>query len=200
MKPGETMTKNNQKEKSQSKFQIIFMVILIPAFFAVILAVVLLYYLGFDVGETVKNASSALPFISAEEEELEDGEERLTDEESIAQLDHENQSYLQQIQQLENQLVTAETELETLQEELLTLQSDEVDLDDEELDEITVDVNDVVKTLEEMTASKAADIISELPEDEAVTYLRMMNVRNRSDILGRVEAETAAELLSQMSN
>ncbi|WP_416150949.1 hypothetical protein ACM26V_08280 [Salipaludibacillus sp. HK11] len=193
------MSKNKQKEKSQSKFQVIFMVIVIPAFFAVILAVVLLYYLGFDVGGTVKQAASALPFIS-EDEELEDGEERLTDEESIAQLEHENQSYLQQIQQLENQLETSEAELETLQEELLTLQSDEVDLDEEALGEVTADVNDIVKTLEEMTSSKAADIISELPEGEAVTYLRMMNVRNRSDILGRVEAETAAELLSQMSN
>ncbi|WP_280768980.1 MotE family protein [Salipaludibacillus daqingensis] len=192
------MSKNIQKEKGQSKFQIFFMVILIPAIFAVILAVVLLYYLGFNVGETFQQAASMLPFIEEQQEEGDEEAVQLTDEENIAQLEHENQSYIQQIQQLENELEEKDSELESLQEQLFEIDSD--DISGEESEEVTADINDIVKTLEDMTASKAADIISELPQDEAVTYLRMMRVTNRSNILSRVEPETAAELLTQMSN
>jgi flagellar motility protein MotE (MotC chaperone) len=198
MKSGEAMSKNKQIEKSQSKFQVFFMVILIPAIFAVVLAVVLLYYLGFNVGETIQQAKSMLPFL-AEQEQNEEGEvEKLSDEENIAQLEHENQLYVQQIQQLESQIESQERDLENLEEQLFDKQTEE--LSEEELEEVTADINDIVKTLEEMTSSKAADIIVELPQEQAVTYLRMMRGAIRSDILSRVEPETAAELLTQMSN
>ncbi|UTR15097.1 hypothetical protein MM221_00390 [Salipaludibacillus sp. LMS25] len=190
--------KNKQKEKSQSKFMAFFMVVLIPAVFAIILAVVLLYYLGINVGDTVKQAASFLPFIEEEEER------ELSDEELVAQLEHENKSFSQQIQQLESELEARNEEIADLEEQLSEEGSD--GLSDEEiegaadLEEVTTDVNDIVKTLENMTGSKAADIVGELPEDEAVTYLRLMNVNSRSDILGRLDPELAARILGQLSN
>ncbi|PYZ93144.1 hypothetical protein CR194_08060 [Salipaludibacillus keqinensis] len=188
------MSKNNQpKDKGQNKLQVFFMVVLIPAIFAVILAVVVLYYVGFNVGGTFQQAASMLPFIDDETEE------QMSDEEHMAQVEHENQSYLQQIQQLESEIEAKDTEIASLEAELFDQESEEV-LDEEETEEVTADLNDIVKTLEDMTASKAADIISELPEEEAVTYLRMMRVNNRSNILSRVDPEVAAQLLIQMEN
>ncbi|SER60578.1 Flagellar motility protein MotE, a chaperone for MotC folding [Salipaludibacillus aurantiacus] len=192
MKSGDAMSENKQTEKSQNKFQVFFMVIIIPAAFAVILAVVLLYYLGFNVGETFQKTAGFMPFIENEQEE------ELPEEEKLAQLEHENESYVQQIGQLESRLEEKEKEVADLEEELLTLQTDEIASQD--IEEVTADLTDIVKTLEGMTASKAADIISELPQEEAVTYLRMMRVNNRAEVLSRVEPESAAQLLSQISN
>lgn len=187
------MSKNKQKESTQSKLQIFFIVVVIPALFVLILAFVLLYYAGFNVGEQLQRAASFLPFVENEQVENEVGSE-----EYIAQLEHENNSYSQQITQLENQIATQDEEIASLEEELIAIQSEEVS--GEESNEVTADVSDIVKTLEGMTASRAADIVSELPEEEAMTYLRMMRVNSRSDILSRMDAEIAAQLLSQMSN
>ena len=198
MKSGEGMSKQKPK-KTEGKLQVFFMVVLIPAVFAIILAAVVLYYLGFNVGDQVRNAAAALPFV--ESEEAIEGEEELSTEEYIAQLERENQTLTRDKEDLERQTESQEEQIEELEEELLLMQSDGVPEDGEEDNSETAsaDLNDIVRTLQEMTASRAADIMEELPEDQAVTYLQLMNNRARADILSRMEAETAAVLISQIS-
>ena len=199
MKSGEAMSKQNKK-KSEGKLQVFFMVVLIPAVFAIILAAVVLYYLGFNIGDQMRNVAGVLPFI--ESEEVMEGEEELTTEEYIAQLERENQTLTRDTEDLQRQVESQEEEILQLEEELLLLQSGEA-LEDGEMEgdavEASADLNDIVRTLQEMTASRAADIMEELPQDQAVTYLQLMNNRARADILSRMEAETAAVLISQLS-
>ncbi|ADH99254.1 hypothetical protein Bsel_1746 [[Bacillus] selenitireducens MLS10] len=199
MKSGEAMSKQNKK-KSEGKLQVFFMVVLIPAVFAIILAAVVLYYLGFNIGDQMRNIAGVLPFI--ESEEVMEGEEELTTEEYIAQLERENQTLTRDTEDLQRQVESQEEEILQLEEELLLLQSDGT-LEDGEMEgdtvEASADLNDIVRTLQEMTASRAADIMEELPQDQAVTYLQLMNNRARADILSRMEAETAAVLISQLS-
>ena len=199
MKSGEAMSKQNKK-KSEGKLQVFFMVVLIPAVFAIILAAVVLYYLGFNIGDQMRNIAGVLPFI--ESEEVMEGEEELTTEEYIAQLERENQTLTRDTEDLQRQVESQEEEILQLEEELLLLQSGEA-LEDGEMEgdtvEASADLNDIVRTLQEMTASRAADIMEELPQDQAVTYLQLMNNRARADILSRMEAETAAVLISQLS-
>ncbi|SDN28091.1 magnesium transporter MgtE N-terminal domain-containing protein [Alkalicoccus daliensis] len=185
------MTK--QKEKTQNKFQIIFMIVIIPLVFALILAVVMLYYLGFNVGDTVRDLASNLPFVESEQED------EIDEEEYLAQLEFENESYAQRIQELERELEAATSELAGIEEELSAVENEEEE-DGEEADQALADFNDVVRTLSEMTASRAASIIEELPEEQAVLYLRGMNVNTRAEILSRVDAELAASILNQISN
>ncbi|WP_041581857.1 magnesium transporter MgtE N-terminal domain-containing protein [Salisediminibacterium selenitireducens] len=193
------MSKQNKK-KSEGKLQVFFMVVLIPAVFAIILAAVVLYYLGFNIGDQMRNIAGVLPFI--ESEEVMEGEEELTTEEYIAQLERENQTLTRDTEDLQRQVESQEEEILQLEEELLLLQSDGT-LEDGEMEgdtvEASADLNDIVRTLQEMTASRAADIMEELPQDQAVTYLQLMNNRARADILSRMEAETAAVLISQLS-
>ncbi|WP_069365194.1 magnesium transporter MgtE N-terminal domain-containing protein [Salisediminibacterium beveridgei] len=192
------MSKQNQK-KSEGKLQVFFMVVLIPAVFAIILAAVVLYYLGFNIGDQVRSAASALPFV--ENEEVTGGEEELSTEAYIAQLERENETLIRDKENLERQTESQEEKIEELEEELLVMQSDDMSDEGVEVDTETssADLNDIVRTLQEMTASRAADIMEELPEEQAVTYLQLMNNRARADILSRMEAETAAVLLSQIS-
>lgn len=183
-----------QKEKTQSKFQILLMIVIVPFIFALILAVVLLYYLGFNITDSVKNLADNLPFIESEEE----GED-ISDEEYIIQLENENESQAQRIAELEQELAAVETDFSELEEDLSDLTSDET-VEGEEADQALADFEEVIRTLQEMTASKAAVIIEEMPEQQAVLYLRAMNVNARADILGRVDAELAASILTQISN
>lgn len=198
MKSGEGM--NNQKQKkSEGKLQVFFMVVLIPAIFAIILAAVVLYYLGFNIGDQLRSAATALPFV--ESEEVMEGEEELSTEEYIAQLERENQTLTRDSEGLERQVESQEEQIAELEEELLLLQSDGVpeDAELEDMEQASADLNDIVRTLQEMTASRAAEIMEELPEAQAVTYLQLMNNRTRAEILSRMEAETAAILISQIS-
>ncbi|WP_096189125.1 MotE family protein [Evansella halocellulosilytica] len=182
----------NQK---QSKLQLFFMVVLIPAIFAVVLAVVLLYYMGINVSDSVKSAFSALPFISDEnDDELSDGSR----EERLVQLEHENENYLSQIEQLEYELAMKDEEISQLELEIQSYIENENNEEDQE--EERPDLQEVVRTLEGMTASKAASIMSELSQDEAVMYLQLMSLDSRSQILARMDAEEAAQIVSQLSN
>ena len=169
------------------------MVVFIPAIFILILSGVLLYYMGVNVGERVQQTAALLPFIEAEKTESE-----TSFEEKIAQLEHENSSYITQIDQLENQLRRKEDEVSRLQEELLIAKQDEEKQEDEIIEE-RGDIREAVRTLEGMSASKAANIFSELNQEEAVNYLRHMNVDSRSQILSRMDAGEAAELVSLLS-
>ncbi|QKS71436.1 hypothetical protein FLK61_32565 [Paenalkalicoccus suaedae] len=184
------------KEKSQSKLLIFFMVIVIPIMFAIILAVVLLYFLGYNVSDTARQLASSLPFIESEEETL-------SNEEYIAQLEHENRTLEQEVTQLTGQVTTSEETIASLEEELLVLREglpEDEEGEEGELSEALADYDDVIRTLESMTSSRAATIMEQLSEEEAVLYFRGMNVNSRSDILSRMDAELAASIISQLSN
>ncbi|UCZ51723.1 hypothetical protein LGQ02_12705 [Bacillus shivajii] len=182
------------ENKKTNKLQMFFMVVFIPAIFAIILALVLLYYMGINVSENVQQAFSALPFIDSEVED----EDESSMEERFVQLEHENENYLTQIEQLEYELSMKDEEINQLQLEIESLI--QIEESEEESPNERTGVNDVVQTIENMTASRAANIISELSDEEAVMYLRLMSVDTRSQILSRMDAERAAEIISDLSN
>lgn len=188
------------KEKKQNKVQWFFMVIFIPAVFALILAVVILYYLGIDVGARVQQAVSFLPFIESPSEEEEND---ISLEEKVVQLEHENKIYESRIQELENVITQLEEQIIQYQEAKEEGEGENGDgtgeLNDDEIVE-SVSLKEVVKTLEGMTTSKAANIVSELDETEATTYLRMMRVDVRSQILSKMDPQKAAKLISLLGN
>ncbi|WP_156897244.1 hypothetical protein [Alkalicoccus chagannorensis] len=187
---------NNSKkntEKKQSRVLVFLMVVIVPVLFALVLAVVMLYYLGFNVGDTARDMLQSLPFVESDEDE------EIPEEEYVARLEHENESFEQRIAELETALADTEEELEEAQEELFALQNDELD-EEEDAEQATADFDDVVRTLQEMTASSAAEIIEELPEAQAVLYLRAMNVNARAEIISRIEPDLAASILNQISD
>ncbi|WP_078595590.1 MotE family protein [Evansella clarkii] len=185
-------------DQEKSKFQWFFIVIFIPAVFVMILAVVLMYYTGVNVGGAVREAASVLPFIDSDEE----SHEEYSSEELTVRLEHENENYAKELARLEMELESKEEEIMRLEEELLLLNQEEEHGDDYEAAEEDVnrqDIRDIVRTLESMTASKAADILEEMSEDEAAGYLRQMNIDKRAQILSRMDPETAASLVNQLA-
>ncbi|MBU9714551.1 MotE family protein [Evansella tamaricis] len=187
------------KDEVQSKWQVFFMLIIIPAIFAIILAVAFLNFFDVNVGETLKKTVTFLPFVEDTEEVTLDPIEY---EETITQLQDENANFLSTINQLEQQIQQKEeliTDLEAQVQQLLNTEETEQD-QETTTEENRAELSDVVRTLETMTASKAALIVSEMAEDEAVMYLRIMKLDSRAQILSRVDPGKAAELISKLSN
>ncbi|MDQ0253711.1 flagellar motility protein MotE (MotC chaperone) [Evansella vedderi] len=184
------------KEKSENKWQWFLMVILIPAVFAVILAVVLLYYMGFNVGERIEQSASFLPFVESQEDEENENEIL---REQLIQLEDELTSYQSIISELEYENNQKDQQLAALEEQL-SIANENVREADEQPEEVRTDLSDIVRTLEGMSASRAANIFSEMEQEEAVIYLRLMKVDNRSQILSRMDPALAAQLVSLLSN
>ncbi|ADU30755.1 MotE family protein [Evansella cellulosilytica] len=186
----------NHKE---SKWQYFLMVILIPIIFAIILAGVLLHTTGImNVGERLQQTVSFLPFIDSEEQ-VEEGEdeEGFSLEEEIANLEREVSSYASQIYQLELDLEDREAQITLLEDQLSTMEEHGEDVIDEDI--VVTDIKEIIRTLEAMSASKAANILSEMTNEEAATYLRMMKVDTKSQIISRLDPADAAEIITILS-
>ncbi|MBU9720321.1 MULTISPECIES: MotE family protein [Bacillaceae] len=184
-----------KNDNSQNKWQVFFMLIFIPGVFAVILAVAVLSFMNVNIVDNVKQVVSMLPFVDGENEETIETEENV--EEMLVQLEHENSTYLTTIQSLEYEMEQKNLQIIELEERIDQLVQQENENEIQESNE-SADYGDIVRTLEGMTASKAAQIVSEMEEDEAVLYLRLMNTDARSQILSRVDPSKAANIISKL--
>lgn len=172
------------------------MLVLIPVLFLIIVTLVVFWFVNDDFKQSVKQTGSALPVLSS----FIEGEDQIAREnleERIQELEAENAQSLRTIE-------TMEFTIGELEEEILRIESEEDD--DVDVDSISdsqdekSDLSEIVRTLENMTASKAAAIMSEIDQDEAVIYLKVMRTSNRSNILARMNPEEAAQLVSLMKN
>ncbi|WP_444684180.1 magnesium transporter MgtE N-terminal domain-containing protein [Alkalicoccus luteus] len=171
------------KEKKQSKLQLIFMVVIIPVLFAVMLAGVVMYYLGF---QPVRYAADFTASLFSEEE---------VDEEEEAVLHHENQELQRRIEELELELEEA---LAAAEEEDPEFEEEEDE--NEDSSQALEELEDMIRTLQLMTASRAAAIMEEMTLEEAVTYFRGMQVTSRAEILSRMEEDQAAAIINALSS
>lgn len=171
-------------EKKQSKMQLIFMVVIIPVLFAVMLAGVVMYYLGF---QPVQYAADFTAGLFSDEE---------MDEEEEAVTQYENQELQRRIDELELELE------EALAAQATAEQDEELEEENEEEDtsQALEELEDTIRTLQLMTASRAAAIMEEMTLDEAVTYFRGMQVNSRAEILSRMEEDQAAAIINALSS
>lgn len=182
------------KEKSYSKIQWFFLVIFIPIVFTAILAGVILSLLGVNVIEKAKDAVASVPFVAdyvAPEEE-----EEPVDVAAFEQTIAEQQA---EVERLQSELTSKEEEISQLEMELVQLaesQTIERELAAREEQEL----EDIAKTYEAMSAKNAAAIISDLPIEEALLHISQVSIDVRADILGKMDSELAAELMSRLAN
>ncbi len=196
MKQGDIMEKS---KKRHSKAQTFFMLLFIPFVAVVILVFAIFTILGINVTDSISRAGASIPGIGQyfETEETMAIEEM---EKRIIQLEHENETYASTNEHLEQQLADRDETISMLEEEVQDNRDSESESEEIDETEERTDLQEVVKTIEGMTASKAADILTNVEEDEAVLYLRLMRTSERSEILARMDPEAAASIVSLMSN
>lgn len=171
-------------EKSYSKLQWFFMVIVIPSIFALAVALIVATVAGVNVIDKAKEYSEKIPILSSDKREdkknTEEIEQQLTElrgemkekEASIAELQAKIDSKDEQIERLKLERKQLEKEIDSL----IAIQT-----------ENKRDFKEIVKTYEMMSAKKAAPIITQMNDQEAL------------EILSHVKSDTLAAIMEQMN-
>lgn len=184
-------------EQEYSKVQWLIMVILIPVIFAIILFSIILSFMDVSVIDEGKQLASKIPFLSeyviTDEQSLEEAE--LT---NIKELTEKIATYKRDIGILEQQLTSKEDEVQLLLEEIEMLMVQLEGSESAELEFIT-EYQELAKLYETMSASSAADILIELPEDQASVHLSFIKTDARAAIFAKMTPNQAAKFISLIS-
>lgn len=187
-----------QEEKKYSKIQWFFVVIVIPALFALTVAVLVLTVAGINVFEKANEFRDKIPFVSTKEE-VNDQQALKEAESTLTKLKAEIKDREAAIANLETDIEGKDLEIETLLLEKEQLQSQ---IDDLLLAQETGQhtFKDIVNTFESLSAKKAAPIIAEMNDDEALKILSSLKPDILAAILEKMNAADAAKYTALLTN
>lgn len=176
--------------KKTSRFQSFIYVVLIPLLFTITVALIVMTILGYNVFELTKEYGQKIPFVSS----------MISDDASDSAKDIEtNMIELEaEIKDREAKITKLETELESKDQEISRAELEKERLQ-EEIDELTAikeenkrAFKDIVKTYETISAKKAAPILSQMSETEALQILTNLKSDRLAEIMEKMEPEDAA--------
>lgn len=206
-KLGEVMAKKKEVEavetveaeetgKKLGFFQMLFYWFVIPVAFTLAIVLIIAQVTNTNVFQIVDDAVAKLPFVDSEEEMI---ESTALNQEKVVELQAKIQEKEAEVTKLQSEVESANAkneelviEIERLNYEIETLQRQQT--------EVSKDQQEILKTFETMSAKKAAPIILELSDDEAMRILSGMKTDTLSAILTNMPPAQAAkytELLSQ---
>ncbi len=190
------MIEEKEPNKS-SKFQSFIFIVFIPLLFAITVALVAMTLLGYNVFEITKEYGQKIPFVSS----------MLSEEkqQTVKNLEKEMIELEAEINDREAKISDLQTELDSKDQEITTAKLEKERLEDE-INELTAmkeqnkrAFKDIVKTYETISAKKAAPILAQMNEDEALQILSSIKADTLAAIMEKMNPEDAArytELLS----
>lgn len=178
------------EKRKISKFQWFLFVGVIPLMFAIVVFLVVSTFAGINVFEKGKEIGGKIPFLSA----VFTG----SDEKTMEQFEKEIVALEGEIKDREAQIEQLESELEKTEQELMNkeLEVEQLEMQIEELhtiqEENRKEFKDIVKTYESMSAKRAAPIIAEMNEDDALKILSNLKSDTLAAILENLSPDKAA--------
>jgi len=186
-----------KETKKSSKFQSFIYIVFIPLLFAITVALVAMTFLGYNVFEMTKEYGQKIPFVSSMFSEEK--------QQSVKSLEKDMIVLEAEIKDREAKISELQTELESKDQEISKAQLERERLEDE-IDELTAmkednkrAFKDIIKTYETISAKKAAPILAQMSEDEALQILSSVKADILAAIMEKMDPEDAArytELLS----
>ena len=184
------------EEKKPGFFQKLFFWFLIPIVFAVAVVLIIAQFTNTNVFQVADSVKDKIPFISSKEEIVENAS---LNEEKVVSLQAEIQEKEAEITQLQTEIETATASNEELlleQERLLN----EIEQLKRAQEETQLEFKEILKTYETMSAKKAAAILTEMTESEALRIMSSMKSNTLTAIFEKMEPADAArytELLAE---
>ncbi|MBT2688559.1 MotE family protein [Bacillus sp. ISL-47] len=178
-----------QASQKASKFQWFLFAFFIPILFAVTVALLVFTLSGNNVFETAKEYGQKVPLLSS----IFNGESSNSEvmESQLIELEAEIKDREARITQLESQLDSKELEIERA-----GLEKQRLEQEIEELTAIKEEnkraFKDIVKTYESISAKKAAPILTEMKDEEAVKILSNVKADTLAAIMEKMDPEDAA--------
>ena len=203
-KLGDVMAKNDVEkikeveleEKKPGFFQKLFFYFLIPITFTVAVVLIITYFTNTNVFQIADSVKDKIPFLSSEGETVENTS---LNEEKVVSLQAEIQEKEAEITQLQTEIESATSSNEELlleQERLLN----EIEQLKRAQEETQLEFKEILKTYETMSAKKAAAILTEMSESEALRIMSSMKSNTLTAIFEKMEPADAArytELLAE---
>lgn len=190
-------------EKSYSKLEWLFYIVILPMLFTAILSGVFMSFLGYDIAGTIRNTFSGLPivkdYIPEREERLLTPEEKIDElATEITNLESEITTKLMLIEELNQSLDKRDNKIVSLEKEILELNRQ---LEGKLLDQKAWEENivELARVYTSMPPNRAAPIISNLTDIEAIQILSKMSSSDRAKILEKMNPGKAATLTSLLS-
>ncbi|WNF39035.1 hypothetical protein RJD24_13425 [Bacillaceae bacterium IKA-2] len=184
-------------EQEYSKVQWLIMVIFIPVVFAIILFSIIFSFMEMSIINEGKQLVSKIPFFSEyvkTDEQIQEEEEKINIEELTTKID----THKREIGILEQQLTSKEDEVQLLLKEIELLMAQLNENETAEL-EIMTEYQELAKIYETMSAKNAANILIELPQDEAGVHLSYIKTDARAAIFAKMTPNQAAQFISLLS-
>ncbi|WP_264737196.1 MotE family protein [Cytobacillus firmus] len=179
-----------QETPKTSRFQWFIFAFLIPILFGITVALLVFTLSGNNIFETAREYSQKVPFLAAIFDDKNSRSKEMMEEQLIG-LQAEVKDREARISQLESQLDSKDLEIERAGLEKQRLE--------DEISELTAikeenkrAFKDIVKTFENISAKKAAPILTEMKDEEAVKILSNVNSDTLAAIMEKMNPEDAA--------
>ncbi|WP_226528286.1 MotE family protein [Metabacillus niabensis] len=192
------------EKQEYSKLQWFFFVIFIPVVFTLTLVLIILSVAGFDVIGKAKSMITNIPVV----ENLVNKEKENPDETAIAVKEQETQGENKKLEKtieeqanmisaLESDVGAKEKEVQKLTQEISSLekQIEEIAKAEEESKS-----RDIGKLYDNMSSKKAAEIIPNLTQDDALLILSSLDDKQVADILSKMSVEDAVKFTNLLSS
>ncbi|MDR4927602.1 MotE family protein [Peribacillus simplex] len=188
------------KESKISKFQW-FLVIFIPLIFAVTVALIVFTVAGVNVVEKAKELSAKIPFIESDQKDEEKGKPAKNDEKvsmKLEKLETEIENKEKEIEKLEGIIDTRDKAIAKAEAEKQQLHTEMNQLRDSQNNSKQA-FKDIIRTYETMAPKKAAPIIMEMKDEDAVEILSSMKAATLAKVLEQMTTADAARLTKKLT-
>ncbi|MGJ7035867.1 MotE family protein [Anoxybacillus eryuanensis] len=190
-----------EETKKTSKFQWFLFVVFIPLLFTISVVLLILTFSGINVFEQGKKYASQLPFVSQWIEGTEANEKKKL-QEQIVELKATIVEKEKKLAKTKDVIKEKDAEIDTLKQEIARLQA-EKEQAQQPTTPSTEQTNaprvDVVKMYETMSPKKAAEIIPQMSDQEAVNLLSKLKTDKVAAILEKMDAANAAKYTSLLA-
>ncbi|MBL3641948.1 MotE family protein [Peribacillus frigoritolerans] len=194
-------SESNELEESKiSKFQW-FLVIFIPLIFAVTVALIVFTVAGVNVVEKAKEMSAKIPFIELDQKGEEKGKPAKNDEKvsmKLEKLETEIENRVKEIEKLEGIIDTRDKAIAKAEAEKQQLQTEMNQLKDSQNNSKQA-FKDIIRTYETMAPKRAAPIITEMNDEDAVEILSSMKAATLAKVLEQMTTADAARLTKKLT-
>ncbi|PIC06002.1 hypothetical protein CS060_00300 [Anoxybacillus flavithermus] len=196
----EQFEKEEEKKKA-SKLQWFLFVVFIPLLFTISVVLLILTFSGINVFEQGKKYAGQLPFVSQWIEGT-DANEKKKLQEQIVELKATIVEKEKELAKTKDTIKEKNAEIDTLKQEIARLQAEK-----EQAQQPTAQTKeqtnaprvDVVKMYETMSPKKAAEIIPQMSDREAVDLLSQLKTDKVAAILEKMDAANAAKYTSLLA-
>lgn len=195
--------KMGTEKQEYGKLQWFFFVIFIPVVFTLTLVVIILSVAGFDVLGKAKSTIANIPVVETlfkEEENSDVTAQALKEQEGQEEkkkLEKKIEEQATMISALENDVGIKEKEVQKLSQEISSLEKQLEELKNAEEESQSRDIG---KLYDNMSSKKAAEIIPNLAQDDALLILTSLDDKQVADILSKMSVDDAVKFTNLLNS